>query len=207
MGVSCCRARNTDPQRRDVRYERVLWIVLGINATMFFVEMFAGLASRSASLQADALDFLGDTANYGVSLFVAGLTLRNRARAALVKGLTMGCFGLWIFGSTLWNAAHSALPRALTMGGVGAAALIANAIVFALLWTYRSGDSNRQSVWLCSRNDVIGNGAVLLAAAGVLGTGKGWPDLMVAFIMSVLALQGAWAITRTASHELAGAQA
>jgi Co/Zn/Cd efflux system component len=142
---------------------------------MFLVELIRGFAARSVSLQADALDFLGDSANYVISLSVAGLALHHSARAALIKGLSMGGFGLWVLGVAVWRAAQGTVPEAATMGTVGLAALVANALTFGLLWAYRSGDSNMRSVWLCSRNDVIGNCAVLLAAAGVFGTGRVGP--------------------------------
>jgi Co/Zn/Cd efflux system component len=190
-----------DPQR-DVRYRRVLWAVLAINATMFLVEIAAGLAAGSVALQADALDFLGDAGNYGISLLVLGTALHLRAKAALVKGATMGLFGLWVIGVTAWHAVEGTLPHAATMGAVGFAALVANAAVLALLWAYRSGDSNMRSVWLCSRNDVIGNCAVLLAALGVFGSGTGWPDVIVAAVMGLLALQAAWLVIRQATGEL-----
>lgn len=180
----------------------MLWAALAINGGMFLVEIAAGLAAGSVSLQADALDFMADTGNYGISLFVVGMALRYRARAALAKGATMGLFGLWVVGATFWHALAGTLPSAATMGAVGFAALLANAVVFAILWAYRAGDSNMRSVWLCSRNDVIGNLAVLLAALGVFGTGTGWPDVIVAAIMALLALQGAWAVMRQASGEL-----
>jgi len=192
--------------QQDRHYRRVLWIVLAINAGMFLFEIAAGFAAGSVSLQADALDFLGDTANYGVSLFVVGLALRYRARAALAKGATMGAFGLWVVGATIWHAASGTVPHAITMGAVGIAALASNAAVLALLWAYRSGDSNMRSVWICSRNDVLGNLAVLLAALGVFGTGTGWPDVIVAAIMAALALHGAWVVIRHASTELRRAE-
>src|SRR4051794_16532946 len=163
---------------------------------MFLVEIVAGLISGSVSLQADALDFLGDVANYGISLFVIGMALRYRASAALIKGVTMGLFGIWVIGAIVWHAALGTVPQAITMGEVGFAALVANAVVFVLLWAYRKGDSNMRSVWLCSRNDVIGNMAVLLAALGVFGTGTGWPDLIVAGLMAGLGIQGAYQVTR-----------
>jgi Co/Zn/Cd efflux system component len=172
----------------------VLWAVLLINAVMFMAEIVAGLMAGSASLQADALDFLADTANYGISLLVAGLGKAHRARAALAKGSTMGLFGLWVLISALAHAVHGTVPTAETMGVVGLAALTANAVSFALLWAYRGGDSNMRSVWLCSRNDVLGNLAVLLAALGVFRTGSGWPDVSVAVIMGSLALQGAFVV-------------
>jgi Co/Zn/Cd efflux system component len=183
-------------------YRRVLWAVLAVNGAMFLIEIGAGLAAGSASLQADALDFFGDAANYMISLMVVGMALRYRASAALAKGTTMGLFGLWIVGTVIWHVMHGTLPAALTMGAVGFAALIANAASFGLLWAYRGGDANMRSAWICTRNDVIGNLAVLLAALGVFGTGTGWPDIMVAAIMAALALQGATAVIRQSLGEL-----
>jgi Co/Zn/Cd efflux system component len=176
--------------------------VLAINAAMFIVEIGAGLAAGSASLQADALDFLGDAGNYAISLFVVGMALRYRAMAALAKGATMGVFGLWVLGVTGWHAMHGTLPHAFTMGGVGLAALAANAVSFGLLWAYKGGDANMRSAWICTRNDVLGNVAVLFAAIGVFGTGTGWPDVTVAAIMASLALQGAWIVLGQAFGEL-----
>jgi Co/Zn/Cd efflux system component len=176
--------------------------VLGINAVMFLVEIGAGVAAGSASLQADALDFLGDATNYGISLLVVGMALRYRASAALAKGATMGAFGLWVIGAVVWHALHGTLPSAITMGAVGFAALLANAASFALLWVYRHGDANMRSAWICTRNDVLGNLAVLLAALGVFGTGTGWPDIIVAAIMATLALQGAATVIRQSLDEL-----
>jgi Co/Zn/Cd efflux system component len=192
---SCCHDHGaSDPNQGNGAYRRVLWAVLVINATMFLVEIGAGVAAGSASLQADALDFFGDAANYAISLFVIGMALRVRAIAALGKGISMGVFGLWILGTVLWHLTQGTLPSAATMGAVGIAAFAANAGSFALLWAYRSGDANMRSAWICTRNDAIGNLAVLAAAAGVFGTGTGWPDLIVATIMAGLALQGAWTV-------------
>jgi len=191
-----------DPHRGNKAFRRVLWIVLGVNAVMFMVEIGAGVAARSASLQADALDFLGDAANYAVSLLVIGMALRYRATAALAKGATMEAFGLWVVGSAIWHALHGTLPSAFTMGAVGFAALAANAASFGLLWAHREGDANMRSAWVCTRNDVLGNLAVLLAAAGVFGTGTGWPDIIVAVIMAGLALQGAATVIRQSLGEL-----
>jgi Co/Zn/Cd efflux system component len=183
-------------------YRRALWIVFGVNALMFAIEFGAGLQAGSASLQADALDFLSDAANYALSLAVVGMLLRARAAAALLKGASMGVLGLWVLAVTGWHAWHQTLPEAVTMGSVGIAALLANAISFAVLWRYRSGDSNMHSAWICTRNDVLGNCAVLLAAAGVFGTSTGWPDLLVSTIMALLGLQGALVVIRRASGEL-----
>jgi Co/Zn/Cd efflux system component len=201
MSASCC-DQIIDPHRGDERYRRVLWAVLAINVAMFAIEVAAGLAAGSASLQADALDFLGDAGNYAISLFVVGMALRYRATAALLKGATMGVFGLWVLGVTAWHVWHGTLPEAFTMGAVGTAALLANAASFGLLWAYRAGDSNMRSAWICTRNDVLGNLAVLLAALGVLGTGTGWPDLIVATVMALLALQGAAVVLTQSQAEL-----
>jgi Co/Zn/Cd efflux system component len=184
------------------KFRRILWIALGINLGMFLVEIIAGLAAGSASLQADALDFLGDAANYGISLFVAGMALRYRSGAAIIKGATMGLFGLWVIGIAIWHAMSGTLPEAMTMGVVGFVALVANLSVAGMLWAYRKGDSNMRSVWICSRNDAIGNVVVMLAALGVSGTNSGWPDIIVAGIMASLALQGAWQVIRLALKEL-----
>jgi Co/Zn/Cd efflux system component len=200
MSASCC-GQTAETHSRD-GFRRVLWAVLAINAAMFAVEVVAGLAAGSASLQADALDFLGDAANYVISLAVVGMALRYRAMAAFAKGATMGIFGLWVIGVTAWHAWHGTVPQAFTMGAVGTAALLANAISFALLWAFRQGDSNMRSAWICTRNDVLGNLAVLLAALGVFGTGTGWPDIAVAFIMASLALHGAWVVLGQSRTEM-----
>ncbi len=204
MADSCCvpPPLNLDPHRGNYIYRRVLRAVLAINGAMFLVEIGAGLAAGSASLQADALDFFGDAANYAISLMVVGLALRYRATAALAKGTTMGLFGLWIIGTVIWHAVHGSLPSALTMGLVGFTALVANAASFGLLWAHRGGDANMRSAWICTRNDVIGNLAVLLAALGVFGTGTGWPDIIVAAIMATLALQGATVVVRQSIAEM-----
>ena len=197
MSANCCTHTHED-KVPDSRYRRVLWAVLALNGAMFLIEIIAGVVAGSASLQADALDFLADAANYLISLFVVGMALRYRASAALAKGVTMGLFGLWVVSAAFWHAASGTVPEAATMGAVGIVALLANAASFALLWAYRGGDSNMRSAWLCSRNDVIGNFAVLLAALGVFNSGKGWPDIFVALLMACFALQGAWLVIRLA---------
>jgi Co/Zn/Cd efflux system component len=204
MGAQCCgHHRNQDLDLlRQASYRRVLWLALAINAVMFSVEVGAGVAAGSASLQADALDFLGDAANYAISLFVVGMALRYRAGAALAKGVTMALLGVWVLGVATWHAFDGKLPHAVPMGAVGLAALAANAASFWLLWQHRTADANMRSAWICTRNDVLGNFAVLLAAAGVFGTGTGWPDVIVAAIMAALALQGAAAVIRQARSEL-----
>jgi len=186
----------------DPVYRRILVVALVINALMFGVEIVAGSAAGSNALLADALDFLGDAANYSISLYVLGQTLVWRARASLLKGVTMGLFGLWVLGKTLNGLWSGIPPEAMTMGVVGALALLVNVMVALLLYRYRTGDSNMRSVWICSRNDTIGNIAVMLAAFGVDYTGTAWPDLMVAFGMAVLALYGAQQIIGQARLEL-----
>src|SRR5437764_1787388 len=205
MAHSCCAPPPLDDlgtKNQNGVYRRVLFTVLAINAAMFGVEVIAGVAAGSASLQADALDFLGDAANYAISLLVVGMALRYRASAALAKGATMGLFGLWVIGTVFWHAVHGTLPSAFTMGTVGVAALLANAASFGLLWAYRQRDANMRSAWICTRNDVLGNLAVLMAALGVFGTGNGWPDVIVATIMAGLAIQGAILVIRQPVGEL-----
>jgi Co/Zn/Cd efflux system component len=184
------------------RWRRVLWIALIVNGGFFLTEIAAGAAAGSAALQADALDFFGDAANYAISLGVAGMALAWRARAAAAKGATLIAFALWVVANTVWHAWHGTLPRAEVMGVVGVAALIANGGVALMLYRYRSGDANRRSVWICSRNDAICNFAVMLAAMGVFGTGTGWPDVIVAAIMGGLGLWGGWQIIAHARTEL-----
>lgn len=188
----------------DPRFRRALWIVLAINLAMFGVEMVSGLFAHSVSLQADALDFLGDSANYILTLMVLGMSMRWRSGAAFVKGATMGLFGLWVIGQATWNLYYGALPGAFVMGSIGFLALVANVASAGLLYTFRSGNANMRSVWLCSRNDAIGNVAVMLAAGGVFSLGSAWPDLVVALVMAGLALSSSVLILRQAAGELRG---
>jgi Co/Zn/Cd efflux system component len=181
---------------------RALWIALAVNAGMFAIEIGAGMAAGSSSLQADSLDFLGDAANYAITLGVSGMALTWRARAALLKGITLLALGLWVAATTILHAYFGTLPKAELMGAVGLLALLANGAVALMLYRFRSGDANMRSVWICSRNDAIGNAAVLLAAIGVLGSGTGWPDVIVASIMAALALSGGLQIIRHALAEL-----
>lgn len=201
MVCSSCASEATDP-RADRRWRTVLWIALAVNLTMFLGEIVAGIASGSRALQADALDFLGDSANYAISLGVAGMAMHWRSRAALVKGATIFAFGAYVLVTTIMAILEGGVPHAETMGIVGAIALVANGGVALMLYRYRSGDANMQSVWICSRNDAIGNLAVLAAAAGVFGTGSQWPDLAVAAVMATLGLWGGTQILRQASIEL-----
>jgi Co/Zn/Cd efflux system component len=205
--ADCCQvpdcSNDSNPPGRSWR--TILWIALAVNLGMFGVEIAAGVASGSTALRADSLDFLGDAANYGISLGVAGLALQWRSRAALIKAATLMAFGGWVIASALWSAWFGASPRAEVMGAVGAVAMLANLAVALLLHRFRNGDANMRSVWICTRNDVLGNLAVLVAAGGVFGLGNRWPDVAVAAIMAVLAVTGGWQVVRQARRELAPA--
>ena len=183
-------------------YRRVLWIVIAINAAMFVVEMVAGQLAGSQALQADALDFLGDSVTYAISLIVIGMPLMWRARAALFKGISLGLMGLWVLGSTLYHVLILGVPQAEIMGAIGLLAFTANIVSVLLLMKYRDGDANVRSVWLCSRNDAIGNLAVVVAASGVWATNTAWPDLIVAGIMASLFLWSATQIIMQSMAEL-----
>lgn len=202
MSASCCSHNSMDQSMNDPRLRRALWIALILNAGMFGLEIVAGLTADSRALMADAIDFLGDSGNYALSLAVASMALAWRARAAVVKAATMLVFGLSVVGVTAWSALFGTSPQAETMGLVGLLALGVNVFVAAILYRFRAGDSNMRSVWICSRNDAIGNLAVMLAALGVFGTGQAWPDLLVASIMAVLAVWGSISIFRQARDEL-----
>lgn len=202
--MSACQC-HTAPVRATAfppRYRKALWAALVINAVMFAVEIVGGVQSGSVSLLADAVDFAGDAANYGISLAVLAMGLTWRARAALLKGLTMAGFGVFVFARTSWAVLYGVAPEPLTMGLIALLALIANVVVALMLYAFRDGDANMRSVWLCSRNDAIGNIAVMLAALGVSGTGLGWPDFVVAAIMAGLALSSGVSIVRLARQEL-----
>lgn len=204
MGASCCSPPPSGPRgtgRDNPSIRRALWIALAVNASMFSIEIAAGVAAESVALTADALDFLGDAATYAISLLVIGMAMQWRTRAALLKGVSLGLLGLWVASTTVHNALAGTVPEASVMGIIGVLALLANAGVAVMLYAFRKSDANLRSVWICSRNDAIGNVAVLLAAAGVFGTGTGWPDVIVGGIMAALALSGAWQIIRHARQE------
>lgn len=199
--AGCCHheepASNTTPA-----YRRVLWVVIALNLGMFAVEMLAGLKGRSLALQADALDFLGDGLTYGLSLAVLGAALRVRATAALLKGASLALLAAWILGSAVYRVFVLGEPSALVMGTVGLLAMAANVVSALLLMRHREGDANVRSVWLCSRNDAIGNLAVIAAAGLVAVTGTPWPDLAVAAAMAALFLASSAGIVRQALGEL-----
>lgn len=201
MACTSCASSKPDPNK-DPRWRRALWIALAVNAVMFAAEMLAGVAGGSKALQADALDFLGDAANYAISLGVVGMALAWRARAAMLKGATLAVLGIYILLFTLWSVWNGRTPEAELMGIVGVVALVANGGVALMLYRFRSGDANMRSVWICSRNDAIGNVAVVLAAVGVFGTGTAYPDLVVAAIMAALGISAGIQIMRQARGEL-----
>ena len=199
--TSCC-DNNQQGDVGDQRYRKILWIILLLNAGMFVVEVVASWYSGSVSLLADAVDFFADAFNYAISLYVLDKALASRAKASLIKGSTMGLFGLLVIGSSIYRAATEAVPQAEVMGAIGLLALLVNIGSAWLLYSYREGDSNRESVWICSRNDAVGNVLVMLAAAAVAYTQSHWPDIIVAFFIAALFLRSAWRIYRSAIAEL-----
>lgn len=198
--AGCC-GKDTKFDGISDDYKRRLWIIIALNATMFAVEMTAGQVAQSQALQADALDFAGDAITYAISLAVIGASVRARTSAALLKGISQLLMGFWVFGSTLYRVFYVGVPTAEIMGVVGVLALVTNLVSVLLLVRYKEGDANIKSVWLCSRNDAIGNVAVIIAALSVWGTAAGWPDLIVATIMAGLFLSSAFQIVRQALAE------
>lgn len=199
--ASCCAAGVPVFDGVDPRYKRILWLVIAINGAMFLTEMVAGQLAGSQALKADALDFLADTVTYGLSLAVIGASLRVRATAALAKGLSLSLMAFWVFGSTLYQTLVLGVPQAGVMGVIGFLALAANLGSVVLLRPYKDGDANVRSVWLCSRNDAIGNVIVMAAAFGVWGTATAWPDLIVAGVMAGIFLSSSVQILRQAWAE------
>jgi Co/Zn/Cd efflux system component len=201
MGADCC-GHGATFEGLSADYQRRLWAVIAINAGMFVIEMSAGALAGSRALQADALDFFGDAATYGISLAVIGSALRVRAWAAFAKGISLTLMGLWVLGATAYHVLVLGIPRAEVMGVVGVMALAANVASVLILIRYKDGDANVRSVWLCSRNDAIGNVAVMLAALGVWASATKWPDLIVAAIMAGLFLYSSAQILRQSLREL-----
>jgi Co/Zn/Cd efflux system component len=207
MSAHCCSSDTcATASAADRRYRKALWIALAMNTLMFAVEFGASWRAGSVSLLADAIDFFGDAGNYALSLAVLGMGSSARSKAALVKAACMAAFGMGVLARLLWNLQAGIVPEPATMGVVGFAALTVNAGVALMLYRFRSGDANMRSVWICSRNDALGNLAVILAALGVFGTGSAWPDHVVAALMAALALSGALAVFRHARLELDSAR-
>ena len=204
MSDRCCSSAPpaTDGIFNDLRWRRILLIALAANLAMFVIEIAAGALSGSRALQADALDFLGDAANYAVSLGVAGMALSWRAKTVLLKGVTIFTFGWIVLAAAIWGMIYGTSPDAWAMTSIGTLALAVNMTVALLLYRYRAGDANMRSVWICSRNDAINNLLVIGAGFLVLFTGSGWPDLIVAFVMAALGIGGGWQIIQQAKGEL-----
>lgn len=186
----------------DKEYKKILWICLIANTAMFAVQIVGSYEALSVALLANALDFLSDAANYGISLFVLGKSLRAKAQASLIKGFSLGMVGVWVAFETLQHALQPELPKPAIMTVISIIGLAVNIGCAVLLYRHREGDSNRESVWICSRNDAIGNIAVILAAGGVFASATAWPDIIVAAILGYLALSGAWQIIRAARKDL-----
>lgn len=201
MVSKCNDSCSSESLGTDGKYRIILWICLIANAAMFVVQTTGSYQALSVSLLANALDFLSDAANYGISLFVLGSSLRNKAKASFFKGASLGLVGLWVAFETLHHALQPELPKPLTMTLLSLIGLAVNIGCAALLYRYRSGDSNRESVWICSRNDAIGNVAVIAAAGGVFFSKTIWPDIIVAAILGWLAITGAWRIIIKAKKE------
>ncbi len=201
MAGSCGCGGNTTFDGLSDDYKKRLWIVIALNGIMFFVEMAAGQLAGSQALKADALDFFGDAVTYGISLAVIGATLRVRSTAALAKGVSLLVMGLWVFGSTVYAVLFIGMPKAEVMGVIGFLALATNLTSVLILARFKDGDANVRSVWLCSRNDAIGNVAVMVAALAVWGSATAWPDLIVAGIMAGLFLSSAFQIIRQSRRE------
>lgn len=206
MLTRCCHDAACAAPQTDPRFRKALWVALLLNAAMFLVESGASWSSRSVSLLADSIDFFGDAGNYAVSLAVLGMSPVARSKAALFKAACMAAFGVLVLARAAWNLNGGIVPAPGTMGLAGGAALVVNAAVGLMLYRFRAGDASARSAWICSRNDALGNLAVVMAALGVFGTGTGWPDLLVAAAMGLLALAGAWTIGRQARLELRQAQ-
>ncbi|MBX2846713.1 MAG: cation diffusion facilitator family transporter [Acidiferrobacterales bacterium] len=201
VGCTDC-APDVSDTHNNPTFRRVLWFALIVNFGMFVVEIVASYFGDSVSLQADALDFFGDAANYAISLFVLGMALNLRARASLFKGITMGAFGIWVLVNAGYRAYVGSEPEPSVMGTIALLALVANVSVAVTLYRYREGDSNMRSIWLCSRNDAIGNIAVIVAAAGVFVSTSRWPDLVVAGLIASLSLSAAYQIIRLSITEI-----
>ncbi len=199
--MACNCSHEPAPIKPNSKFRMALWIALWINLSMFLVELIGGAYAHSSALWADSLDFFGDAVNYGISLAVLGASLYWRATVALIKGLTMAAFGLVVMAKVIYAYLLGIPPEAITMGIIGAIALLANVITAVILYAFRDGDSNMKSVWLCSRNDAIGNVAVIFAAIGVFGTGSLWPDMIVAVIMASLGLTAGYKVVKQALQE------
>ena len=206
MTDQCCEAKATELAAVRLRQGRVLAVVLAVNVAMFCVEFGAGLLSRSTALLADSLDMLGDSFVYGFSLLVLHRSLAWRARAALAKGVIMAAFGVGVLLEAGFRVRAGVPPFAPAMVAIGTLALVANAYCFSLLWRHRADDINLRSTWLCSRNDLIANGAVLVAAGLVAWSESLWPDVIVGIAIAILFLRTATFVLRESLAEISRAR-
>jgi cation diffusion facilitator family transporter len=199
--ADCCEDKSCEVAALRASHGRVLWIVLAINAVMFLVEGAAGVVAHSTSLLADALDMLGDALVYGFSLFVLMRSARWQASAALAKGAFMLVFGLGVLGEAIYKVFHPLMPGVETMGVIGGLALGANLVCFFLLYRHRSDNLNMSSTWLCSRNDIVANVGVLLAAGGSYALASRWPDVVVGATIAGLFLASSLGVLRKSFRE------
>jgi len=203
MSAGCCgNGLDININQVNRKFKQALWIALILNFSMFIFENVQSLMSHSLSLRADAIDFLGDSANYFITLFVLNSAIKTRAKVSMLKAFSMFAFGIWILIEACFRFQSDSIPNSFTMSWVGGLALLVNALVAIILYKFKDGDSNMQSVWLCSRNDAIGNIAVVLASAGVFYFQSKWPDLIVAFLMAVLSTTASLKVMKVVKSEL-----
>jgi Co/Zn/Cd efflux system component len=204
MSIGCCSDGCNTAQVVDKRYAKVLWIALVLNFGMFALEVIGGSSALSVALFADSIDFFSDGVNFALSLLALSLALVWRSRLAMVKGAAMVLMGLFVLWRGWQHFSSDSVPEPFTMAWIGLLALLINGLIAYLLYRYRAGDAHMRSVWLCSRNDAIGNVAVILAAAGVFGSSQNWPDLLVALVMATLSIWSGLSIVRLADGEIDG---
>lgn len=201
MSASCCGPKDINIKEVNKNFKKALWVALILNFSMFILENFQGILSHSLSLRADAIDFLGDSVNYFVTLFVLNSAIRKKAAVSFAKALFMFGFGVWVLIEAVIRFNSNTIPDSFTMSWVGILALAVNASVAFILYKFRDGDSNMQSVWLCSRNDAIGNLAVVLASVGVYYFHSKWPDLIVALFMASLSVSASFKVFMLVKQE------
>lgn len=199
---SCCENKSCELDALRITQSRTLKWVLAINLGMFFIEYSAGILAHSTALLADSLDMLGDAFVYGFSLYVINRSQKWLAVSALFKGLIMLAFGLYVLAEAGYKIVNPVLPSAELIGSIGVLALAANVLCLKLLWAHKSDDINMRSVWLCSRNDVIANSGVLVAAVAVWLLQSRWPDIIIGLIIAALFLRSAWSVLFEAVVEI-----
>src|SRR6266571_6835908 len=199
---ACCEAKSEEIEKLKADHKKVLKIVLTINVLLFIVEVTAGFVAHSTALLADSLDMFGDALVYGFSLYVLWRTTESKAMAAMLKGAIMVVFGIAVLGEAIYKMVAGIVPAAETMGIIGALVLLGNGLCFLLLFRHRSDDLNMRSTWLCSRNDIIANISVLVAAVGVKGLDSSWPDILIGAAIAALFLRSAFTVLSESFAEL-----